>query len=113
MGTPGQDAGSDDAAGPRGSERLPAAADLEGKPRLGPYVLLGELGRGGMGAVSRAYRPGRKREFALKVILLGADASPAAIVRFRREARRTADDEGGPGRGCPAPDARREAPGLR
>ena len=65
-----------------------AAGDsASGAPRLGPYVLLRELGRGGMGAVYRAHRPDLKRDYALKVILPGQDASPDAIARFRREAQ--------------------------
>jgi hypothetical protein len=51
---------------------------------LGPYELLGELGRGGMGLVYRArHRPtGAMR--AVKVLLSADD--PELVVRFRREA---------------------------
>ena len=58
--------------------------------KIGPYEVLGELGRGGMGVVFHARRPDLNREFALKVILPGKDASPDAVERFRREAQAAA-----------------------
>ncbi|MHC5021690.1 MAG: serine/threonine-protein kinase, partial [Planctomycetota bacterium] len=58
--------------------------------RLGPYTILGELGRGGMGLVYRARRDDLNREYALKVILPGQDAAPEIVERFRREARAAA-----------------------
>ncbi len=55
-------------------------------PSLGPYDLLDELGQGGMGIVYRA----RHRELgslcAVKILIAGEHASPAAIARFQREA---------------------------
>jgi hypothetical protein len=62
----------------------PAAAPAA---RFGEYVLLGELGRGGMGAVYRAEDPRLKREVALKVMLPQFAAHDEARVRFVREAR--------------------------
>ncbi len=59
-------------------------------PSIGPYTLLDELGRGGMGVVYRARREDLQREFALKVIAPGADATGEAVVRFRREAQAAA-----------------------
>jgi formylglycine-generating enzyme required for sulfatase activity len=53
---------------------------------IGPYTILGELGRGGMGVVYRAHRADLKKDYALKVILPGQDASVDAVARFRREA---------------------------
>jgi serine/threonine-protein kinase len=66
-------------------------------PQIGPYTILGELGRGGMGVVYRARRGELEREFALKVILAGAGASAEMVQRFRREAQAAAALAGEPG----------------
>ena len=55
--------------------------------RLGPYRILGELGRGGMGTVFRADDPGLNRHVAIKVMLPQFAADPLAKERFLREAR--------------------------
>ena len=52
--------------------------------RLGPYLLLRELGRGGMGRVFRARHAPTGREVALKVLNEGAGSEEWA--RFQREA---------------------------
>ena len=54
--------------------------------RLGPYRLIRELGRGGMGAVYLATRDDAayKKDVAIKVILGGFD-SEAVLKRFRQE----------------------------
>jgi tetratricopeptide (TPR) repeat protein len=51
--------------------------------RIGPYEVLGELGRGGMGAVHRVRAPDG-RELALKVLLR---VDKGALARFEREKR--------------------------
>lgn len=63
----------------------------------GPYRVLGELGRGAMGVVLRVRRDDLEREYALKLIRAGLDATPEAIERFRREARAAAQLAGHPG----------------
>ena len=59
--------------------------------RIGRYEVLGEIGRGGMGVVLRAFDHGLGREVALKVVLGDERFLPAeAIDRFRGEARAAA-----------------------
>ncbi|HEX6884155.1 MAG TPA: serine/threonine-protein kinase [Planctomycetota bacterium] len=53
--------------------------------QVGPYRVLGRLGRGGMGVVHEVERDGRR--FALKVLATELAASPRALERFQREAR--------------------------
>src|SRR5262245_4549521 len=65
--------------GARGGESLPRMA--------GPYLLIEELGHGGMGVVYRARHLPLDREVAFKMILAGAYASLAAITRFHTEGR--------------------------
>ncbi|PCC72072.1 Tetratricopeptide repeat-containing protein [Nannocystis exedens] len=54
--------------------------------RLGRYVLLEELGRGGMGAVFGAYDPELDRKIAVKV-LAGDGGDPTRQARLLREAQ--------------------------
>jgi serine/threonine-protein kinase len=53
---------------------------------FGDYVLLGELGRGGMGVVYKAFEPGLGRHVAIKMILSGALSGAADLHRFHTEA---------------------------
>jgi len=69
-----------------GAGHVPVPADPEGKP-FGRYRLLGELGRGGMGVVWKAWDTELKRVVALKQILGEAGSDPSRVERFTREAR--------------------------
>src|SRR6185436_11056946 len=64
----------------------PAAAGL-GVRHIGKYIVKGELGRGGMGAVYLAEQPGLGREVAIKELLQSAVADPVALKRFMQEAQ--------------------------
>jgi serine/threonine protein kinase len=65
---------------------------LQGKSRgllLGNYVLLEELGGGGMGVVYKAQHRGLKKIVALKVLSPEATENATALKRFRREVHAT------------------------
>src|SRR3972149_2190268 len=57
-----------------------------GPETIGRYQILGELGRGAMGRVYRAFDPNIGRNNAVKVIPLDT-ADPELAMRFRREAQ--------------------------
>ena len=57
---------------------------------MGEYVLLGEIGAGGMGAVYKAQHRRMKRVVALKVMSGAAMRDEAAVRRFQREVQAAA-----------------------
>ena len=63
----------------------PSRSDTAPPPTLGDFELTEEIGRGGMGVVYRARQRSLDREVALKLILHGAQASPADQARFQTE----------------------------
>jgi serine/threonine protein kinase len=91
----------DEAIAKVGTERSelpgPVVERLEQRARVpdqrlvvGRYLLIGELGRGGMGVVYEAWDPGIERRVAIKTIepdLVPEDERDEVIERFRRETK--------------------------
>ena len=63
-----------------------AGATLQRGSRLGPYVIGGLLGRGGMGEVYDATDTNLKRHVAIKVLPASMSADIDRLARFQREA---------------------------
>ena len=68
--------------------------------RIGPYKLLSELGRGGMGMVYLAERSDGAFQKQVAIKLMQRTLEPAEIARFRRERQILADLEHPISRDC-------------
>jgi tetratricopeptide (TPR) repeat protein len=73
-----------------GAGRTDEGGDRAGRFIAPGYRILGELGRGGMGAVYKAWQVRLKRVVAVKVIRADAYADTAAAARFQAEAEAAA-----------------------
>ncbi len=68
----------------------PSSGEEFNLQHIAGYVVLGELGRGGMGVVYKAQHLQLNRLVALKMVLAGAHAGPEQLVRFQIEAEAVA-----------------------
>ena len=68
----------------------PSGAHVPAEALIGPYEVLDELGKGGMGVVYRARHVHLNRIAALKMIIGGSRVSPEQLLRFRAEAEAVA-----------------------
>jgi serine/threonine protein kinase/Flp pilus assembly protein TadD len=78
------------AFGRREAEPRDAPPADEGEKRLGDFVLVRELGRGGMGVVYEARQISLARRVALKVLPFAAVLESRQIARFKNEAHAAA-----------------------
>jgi serine/threonine protein kinase len=70
-----------------GAETAIAAWRSTRNRRFLRYELLGEVGRGGMGVIHKAWDAQHQRNVALKFLTGAASLTPEDVRRFRREAR--------------------------
>lgn len=73
-----------------GSVPIGHGAGLGALGKIGPYVILQEVGRGAQGVVYRAVQTQTNRAIALKCMIAGQLASPRMRQRFAREVRTAA-----------------------
>jgi serine/threonine protein kinase len=83
------DDSSDGGASPA-TPTAPPTGSLTGGAHLGPYVVIGSLGAGGMGEVYKARDTRLDRTVAIKVLPSDMVSSPEARQRFEREAKSAA-----------------------
>lgn len=78
--------------GEGGNGASPASCDsgVRGRRELGDYLLIREVGRGGMGVVYEAQQLSLNRRVALKVLPFAAMLDSRQITRFENEARAAA-----------------------
>jgi len=69
---------------------IPDGSPVKPPPRLGEFVLVGEIGRGGMGVVYEARQVGLDRPVAVKMISQSLITTDYDVERFHREARNMA-----------------------
>jgi hypothetical protein len=67
-----------------------SAGDRGGRPRIGKYVIVGRIGRGGMGMVYRGYDEALDREVAVKTLTLDGALDEESRKRFAVEAKAAA-----------------------
>ena len=75
---------------PNSLTSLPASLSPFPPADFGPYELIGEIGRGGMGVVYKAHQRKLDRIVAVKMILASHLANPDQVNRFYAEARAAA-----------------------
>lgn len=76
--------------------RSQSASSIGVGSSLGPYKLISELGKGGMGVVYKAHHTALDKLCALKVLIAGKDAPSEVLQRFIAEAKLAAKLEAHP-----------------